>query len=267
MIDIEKAVELISPCKNGVAFTGSGISAESGISTYRDTGGLWDKYKEGSSGGMLAVLANHPEDAPEILGNFFNNLMKAKPNAGHKGLAEMEKMGYIKAVITQNVDNLHREAGSTEVYELHGNMFRQRCLQCGQKKPMTRDEFFEKMGGMVQKLKDHGLAGIVNFLPKCSCGGHMRSDFVSFGEPVQNLEEAIQASLSCDLMLIVGTSGVVYPAALLPVRAKDSGACLIEINPKESELTLLCDLFIQGSAGEVFPGLISALKKGKSSEN
>ena len=116
------------------------------------------------------------------------------------------------------------------------------------------------MGDVIEKLKDHGLAEMVNFLPKCDCGGIMRSDFVSFGEQVQDLEEAMQASTSCDLMMIVGTSGVVYPAASLPMRAKKSGACLIEVNPKESELTSICDLFLPGAAGEVIPMLVSALK-------
>ncbi len=265
-MEIDKAIQLISSCRNGVAFTGSGISAESGISTYRDTGGLWDKYKEGTSGGMLAVLANHPEDAPEILSGFVNNLMNARPNAAHWGLAEMEKMGFIKGVITQNVDNLHKEAGNTDVFELHGNMFRQRCMQCGRKMPINKDDFLKIMEKIIEKLKTHGLEEIVKLLPKCSCGGFMRFDFVSFGEQVQNLDQAIQASSSCDLMLIIGTSGVVYPAASLPIRAKECGAILIEINPKDSEFKSLCDLFLQARAGDIFPLLISGLKKYKAVE-
>lgn len=260
---MNKAIEKILTCNNGVAFTGSGISAESGISTYRDAGGIWDRYKEGSSGGMLAVLSNHPEEAPEILGGFFEKLLKAKPNPGHLALSDIEGMGYIQSIITQNVDNLHREAGSSVVYELHGNIFRQRCMQCGKKNFQKRDELSKSMGDIIQKLKEHGLQEMGKFFPRCDCGGNMRPDIVSFGEEVQDLIEATKASTSCDFMLIVGTSGVVYPAASLPMRAKNNGAFVIEVNPKESELTSLCDIFIKGSAGEMLPKLVSAIKENR----
>jgi NAD-dependent deacetylase len=262
MTDIQKAVELIAPCTNGVVFTGAGISAESGISTYRDPGGLWDTYKEGASGGILAVLASYPEKAPEILGGFFERLKRAQPNPGHLSLVEMEKMGYIKTVITQNVDNLHREAGSSLVYELHGNIYRLRCLECGQKVLFKREIYFELMDVLVKELSKFSLSEIVELLPQCElCGGAMRPDFVGFGEEVQQFREAVTASLSCDLMLIVGTSGVVYPAASLPEGARSKGATLIEINPRESDLTPLTDLFLRGAAGEILSELVAALRE------
>jgi NAD-dependent deacetylase len=261
---IDTAVQLILPCKNGVAFTGAGVSAESGISTYRDPGGLWDTYAEGSSGGMLAVLAAHPEKAPEILGGFFDRLKQAQPNPGHRSLVALEQLGYIHTVITQNVDNLHREAGSSRVYELHGNIFRLRCLECGRKVFFNRQTFFELMDELVKELSHFSLAEIVDLLPHCDlCGGPMRPDFVSFGEEVQQFREASVAALTCDLMLIVGTSGVVYPAASLPEGAKSRGAVVIEVNPKESELTASADLFLQGTAGEVLPQLVKAIQEQK----
>ena len=255
-----KAAELIMSCRRGVALTGAGISAESGISTYRDTGGLWDRYNEGATGGMQGILAKYPEEAPKILNDFFSRLKNSRPNPAHKALSELEKMGYLRAVITQNVDNLHREAGNTRVYELHGNLFRLRCLQCGAKINLDREALFGMIDEVLEKLKHFSLSGMRRYFPVCPCGGTTRLDFVSFGEPVQDLNEALAEALSCDFMLVVGTSGVVHPAASLPRKAKSNGAFLIEINTKESELTKGCDLFIQGQAGDIFPKIISALK-------
>ena len=127
MSDIERAAEMIFSARKGVAFTGAGVSAASGISTYRDTGGLWDRY---GSQGMLNVLAKHPDKAHEILGGFFSALEAARPNPAHLALAQLEEMGHLVAVITQNVDNMHREAGNETVFELHGNLFRLRCMSC-----------------------------------------------------------------------------------------------------------------------------------------
>ena len=196
------------------------------------------------------------------MGEFLEKFKNAKPNPGHKAIADMEGMGYIKSIITQNGDNLHTDAGNTEVYELHGNIFRFRCLQCSKKRVLERDDLFEIMESMIEKFKG-SIEEIFEFLPQCNCSGIMRPDVVAFGEQVQCLREATRATFSCDLMLIVGTSGVVYPAASLPMRAREIGACLIEVNPKESELTPICDLFIPGAAGEVLPKLVSALKMSK----
>jgi len=240
--------------------TGAGISAESGISTYRDPGGLWDTYKEGASGGMLGVLAAHPEKAQEILSGFFGRLKQAKPNPAHLALAELEKRGCISSVITQNVDGLHRLAGSLNVRELHGSLYRLRCRACGSKKQLNRDELFDLSDRMIERMAEASLAEMRDLFPTCQCGaGAMRFDFVAFGEAVQDLAEAMNDADQCDWMLIVGTSGVVHPAASLPGRAKSRGAFLIEVNPKESELTLSVDLFIKGSGGEILPRIVQAL--------
>lgn len=259
---IKKVTDIIKKGGYGVALTGAGISAESGISTYRDTGGLYDQYDQGPQGGMMGVLATNPDKAPEILSNFFNRIKEAKPNLGHAGLAELERMGFLKSVITQNVDGLHRLAGNSRVLELHGSIYRIRCTVCNKKQQLEHSEFFDLANKLMKKISSiSSIADIMkSALPPCSCGSAMRFDFVSFGEPVQFLNEAVQDVNSCRWMLIVGTSGVVHPAASLPFHAKAQGAFLIEVNPKESDLTPQCDIFLQGMAGHIVPKIVSALK-------
>jgi NAD-dependent deacetylase len=258
---ISDVVEIIQRKSIGTALTGSGVSAESDISTYRDRGGLWDTYKEGASGGMLGVLAAHPDKAPEILGGFFGRLRQAEPNPGHLALADLEHMGLLRAVITQNVDGLHRRAGNSVVRELHGSLYRLRCQTCDMKKELDRPTFIKLTDAMLNKLNESSLSEMSGVFPSCTCGaGPMRFDYVGFGEGVQDLDLALQDADSCDWMLVVGTSGVVYPAASLPARAKSHGTVLIEVNPKESELTSSCDIFLQGTAGQILPKLVAALK-------
>ncbi len=259
---IDRIVNAVKENKTGVALTGAGISAESGISTYRDPGGLWDTYKEGASGGMLAVLAAHPDKAPEILRNFFEKLLKAVPNPAHRGLAELENLGLLNAVITQNVDGLHRLAGSLTVYELHGSMYRLRCTACGEKKHLDRDALSDLARSILKNLGSTPERGEHNVFPPCEkCGKETRFDYVGFGEPVQDLTDAIQHADHCGWMMIVGTSGFVHPAASLPYRAKNHGAFIFEINPRKSELTSICDVFLKGTGSEVVPDIVAALKE------
>ena len=258
---IDRSAQLIFECRRVVALTGAGISAESGISTYRDRGGLWDRYPEGSSGGIVAVMARHPEEAPQILMGFLNSIKAARPNPGHQALVDLERMGYLRAVITQNVDNLHREAGNSRVFEMHGNIYRLRCLECGKKKVLERDTFFEIFEEFIAKMKRFSFEEMASHFPSCSCGGNARLDAVAFGEPVQDLNEAMTETRACDFMLILGTSGVVYPAASLPGMAKSRGALLVEINPRKSALSDQCDLFLEGNTGEILPRIVLSLKK------
>ncbi|MDY6856130.1 MAG: Sir2 family NAD-dependent protein deacetylase [Thermodesulfobacteriota bacterium] len=258
---IDKAAQLISGCKRVTALSGAGVSAESGISTYRDAGGLWDRYPEGSSGGIMAVMANHPEDAPQILMGFLEGIKNAKPNLGHLALVDLEEMGYLRAVITQNVDNLHREAGSSQVYEMHGNLYRLRCMKCNKKEIMERESYFKMIEDLITKIKRFSMEEIASNLPSCPCGGKARPDAVAFGEPVLDLSEATAEAKACDLMLILGTSGVVYPAASMPGVAQSGGAKLIEINPLQSALTARCDLFLEGKTGEILPRIVSSLRE------
>ncbi|MBN1471593.1 MAG: hypothetical protein JW925_07420 [Syntrophaceae bacterium] len=260
MDTIKQVAKIISSACRGVAFTGAGISAASGISTYRDTGGLWDRY---GSEGILNVLNKHPDKAHEILGDFFCRLEKARPNPAHLALAQLEKMGHLAAVITQNVDNLHREAGNKSVYELHGNMYRLCCMVCGKKQGLKRGDLWEMLQPVLKSSDTFSLEALIKAFRPCECGGLTRPDFVSFGEAVQDLSGARTAANACDVMLVVGTSGVVYPAAALPAIAKTAGACLIEINWKASELTSLCDLSIRAQAVDALPQILQCLTPAK----
>ncbi|MBU2547551.1 MAG: hypothetical protein KKB20_03985 [Proteobacteria bacterium] len=255
-MDIDKAAEMIRSRGRVMAFTGAGVSAESGISTYRDPGGLWDRY---GSEGMLSVLARHPDQAHEILGGFFSALEAARPNPAHVALARLEALGYLDAVATQNVDSLHREAGNRTVFELHGSLQRLRCLACGRKQGLERSELFDIVRRALARTAGFSLVEFARHFPACDCGGPTRLDFVSFGESVQDLPQAMDSARACRVMLIIGTSGLVYPAASLPEIAKTAGAALIEVNARESELTPLCDLFVQSRAGEALPLIVERL--------
>jgi NAD-dependent deacetylase len=260
MTPIEQAAKILSSAWKGVAFTGAGISAASGISTYRDTGGLWDRF---GSEDIFNVLAEHPDKAHEIIQSFFSALEKARPNPAHLALAKLEEMGHLSAVITQNVDNLHREAGSRSVYELHGNLYRLRCMTCGRKQGLPREALFAMVRPVLNKIDAFSLDALLQAFPRCECGGLTRPDFVSFGEAVQDLTEAKNAARTCDAMLVIGTSGLVSPAAALPRIAKHAGAQLIEINWKESELTPFCDLSIRAQATEALPQILACLMPAK----
>lgn len=258
---LDEAAAVIVERGHVVAFSGAGVSKESGIPTFREPGGLWDRFEAGASGGIVGVFAAHPEQASEIMGELLNTLRKSAPNAGHLALAELERLGFLDAVVTQNIDNLHREAGNTTVYELHGNIYRLRCLGCGRKQYRDRQEFFREFEKLVGDMRRRRITDILSLLPRCECGGLIRPDFVSFGEPVQDLQAAIEAAESCRVMLVLGTSGVVYPAASLPGYAREAGAIIIEVNPERSALTRLAHYFLQGQTGVVLPKLLEAVMR------
>lgn len=255
---IRQAALIMAQRGRGVALTGAGISAESGISTYRDAGGLWDRYGEGSTRGIMEVLMNRPREAEGILERLFDTLISARPNPGHLALARMEQDGVIAAVITQNIDNLHRRAGSRVVWELHGNVFRLRCMQCGAREPLSEEGFTALAGRLLEKVRI-SFDAMVEALPACRCSGAMRPDFVSFGEPVQDLDEAMKELSTCGWIIVVGTSGLVNPAASLPSLAVRRGAPLIEVNPHESGLSPVAAVALRGRAGVVLPRLAAAV--------
>ena len=226
-----------------VAFTGAGISAESGIPTYRGAGGVWHKYDPAK----YADIGQFLED-PSYYWNFFKDvrypaLRRAEPNAAHRALARLEERGTLRAVITQNIDGLHQAAGSRRVLELHGNTTRIRCMNCGVTYGM--DEVYTQIGTRLP--------------PLCSaCDGPLKPDVVFFGEalPGDVLEEAAAESRGCDLLLVVGSSLVVHPAASLPVMAKDGGARLVIVNRDPTPLDPLADLVIHAAASEVLERLV-----------
>lgn len=219
-------------------FTGAGVSAESGVPTFRGEGGIWEKFRPEDLASMDAFLQN-----PDLVWHWYSHrrqvMAEVQPNAGHRALVRLERLFAGFAVITQNIDNLHRRAGSTTVYELHGNIERNYCSRCGEP---------YQLEGTEEAVR----------VPHCGiCGGAVRPDVVWFGEflPEQEWNRSVAAARSADLFLSVGTSAVVYPAASLPMIARRSGAYLVEINPEPTPLTEMADEFLPGRSGEILPDL------------
>lgn len=238
------AAEAFRRAKRAIAVTGAGISAESGIPTFRDAGGIWEKYPPEEYASIGNYLA-----APEKVWAFWRELAAGladcRPNPGHLALAKLEAMGLLEAIITQNVDNLHQEAGSRRVIEYHGNARYLICLDCAATEPLPKDSFPERP-------------------PDCPrCRHLMKPGVVMFGEmiPVQAMIEAEALARGCDLCLIVGTSAQVFPAAGLPEVAKRQGACVIEVNIEPTDFTFdIVDYFLQGPAGTILSQVTSEIK-------
>lgn len=245
---IEQAADLIAQAEQVVVFTGAGVSKESGLPTFRDAqGGLWARYNPEDLASLQGFRRN-----PELVWTWYQHRRTlygdVEPNPGHRAIAELEALVPRVVVVTQNVDDLHRRAGSTDIIELHGNIYRYKCL----------DE------GRLLKLED--LEGTDQVPPLCPyCGGLVRPDVVWFGEflPPGALDRAIQESRQCDVMLVVGTSAIVQPAALLPYEAANHGASIIEVNPNPSGATRIADVFLQGPSGEVLPQVLHAVRQRK----
>jgi len=240
---ISQLKSIIRDATDIVAFSGAGLSAESGIPTYRGAGGLWNEYDPDKYANIDYFMHD-----PSYYWRFFRDvrypiLKDAKPNEGHVALAKMEGQGKCKSVITQNIDGLHVEAGQKRVIELHGNTRRFYCMNCSDS--LNLSEAHELVGRELP--------------PKCSCGGLIRPDVVFFGEslPQEALEEASRASLECDVFIVLGSSLVVQPAAQLPVLAKRRGAQLIIINIGETPLEGMADLVFDENASVILSQLVS----------
>lgn len=222
--------------------TGAGISAESGISTFRDAGGLWEQFRPEELANLSAFLRN-----PSLVQGWYamrrEVVLKASPNAGHVALAEMERRFEDFTLITQNVDGLHQRAGNQNVLELHGNILRNYCITC--KKEATEEDL------------EKNAAGNVGSCPNCN--GLIRPDVVWFGEylPEQTLGLAQRAAARADVFFTIGTSGLVYPAADLPLQARMRGAYVVEINVERSAIADEVDEVILGKAGDVLPQLMA----------
>ena len=242
---IQQAAEALVRSRSAVALTGAGASIESGIPPFRGPGGLWEKM-DPMEVAHIDAFRRDPEKVWRLLIQGMHEVLdKARPNAGHKGLARLEEWGYLRAVITQNVDGLHQAAGSRDVVEFHGTFAWQRCQDCGGRCETTRVD-------------------LSRIPPRCSCGGIYRPDCVFFGEmiPPHLLERSHQLAARCDVMLVVGTSATVQPAAMMPLLAKETGARVIEINPEPTPLTgRVSDDFIQGGAAEVIEDLLACVEE------
>ena len=264
MVDfIKRAAEDLARSKYAIALTGAGISTESGIPDFRGPSGIWTKDPDAERKAYERYdrFKRNPKEyweerltSPSLLGD----LEKCLPNPGHSALAELEKMGVLKWVITQNVDNLHQRAGNQKVLDYHGNAFKLRCFSCNSRVDLKEFDLDKLLA--EDKLP-----------PFCKkCGGVMKGDVVHFNEPIpvdvsnQSIEEADR----CDLMLICGTSAVVYPFANLPRRAKyqkagKETAVLIEINGEPTPLTQegISDYLIRGKTGEILPKIVEEVKR------
>lgn len=242
---IQRAAKDILHSKKTIAFTGAGISVESGIPDFRGAQGLWQKYDPEEYANIHAFHTN-PDKVWMMLKDMFSLIMEAKPNPAHIGLAELERMGYLSSVITQNVDGLHQSAGSRNVIEFHGTHRTLSCLKCS----ITLD-------GTSLKMED--------LPPRCSrCSSLLKPDVVFFGEPIpwEAQVMSFKESKSCSAVLVIGTSAVVYPAASIPMTAKEKGAIIIEINMEPTPLTNgISDYLILGSAGEIVPAIIEEVKR------
>jgi len=235
---ITKAARTICQSTQTIALTGAGISVESGIPDFRSPGGLWERFNPIEYGTIGAFQAN-PEKVWRMLQEVSHLLGRARANSAHTGLGRLQELGLLHTIITQNVDYLHQEGGATSVIEYHGNAKTLSCLWCNQR--YSSDE----------------LAGQIP--PKCSCGKILKPDVVFFGEPIpmRALEESHKLASSCKALLIVGTSGEVTPANIIPLTAKKAGATIIEVNVEPTVLTeYVTDIFLQGKAGAIVTELV-----------
>ncbi|MBW2222074.1 MAG: NAD-dependent deacylase [Deltaproteobacteria bacterium] len=240
---INRAAEDIIKAKKVVALTGAGMSVESGIAPFRGKGGIWEKY-DPVEYAYIDVLRTDPGKTWILLSEMQKEILKAKPNPSHLSLAKLERLGFLSSIITQNVDGLHHEAGNKNVIEFHGNHRQAYCMECG------------------KQIKSEEIS-LETLPPRCDCGGVLRPDVVFFGEaiPPEALTKSNQETRSCNVMLVIGTSAEVQPAASLPDIAKSSGATIIEINIEETGFTgYTSDYFIKGKAGEILPKIVNKVK-------
>lgn len=224
--------------------TGAGVSAESGVPTFRDPGGIWEKFRPEQLANFEAFMAD-----PDFVWSWYQHrreiMREVKPNKGHFALAAMESLFDEFNLVTQNIDNLHNRAGSKRVTELHGNIERNYCMKC--RKFISEVDITEKK------------------VLKCTCGGLIRPDVVWFGEmlPYDKLVHAEDSAKRSDVFFTIGTSAEVYPAALLPLMARSSGAYVIEINTKPTAISSDVDEVLTGKSGEVLNEIVNKLMKSK----
>ena len=254
------------PRGNLVCLSGAGISAESGIPTFRGKGGLWEKYdpeRYGHAEGLARLFKEDPAGVTRFIIDFYSVLLPAQPNPAHLALALFEKRDLLTACITQNIDNLHVRAGNRNCIELHGNAFRIRCSGCQKKIDLEKDRIREMVTllGAAGNSRIRILKLFSRYFPCCKCGGRFRSDVVLFGEvlPQDQLSKAYHCLDECKVLLLIGTSLAVYPAAGLPLYAKTKGAKLIEINNEETPFSGLCDIKIREKTGIVLPEILKLL--------
>jgi NAD-dependent deacetylase len=250
---IEKVAQWIIDSKKAVVFSGAGLSTESGIPDFRSPGGVWDRYnpEDFYFQNFIASKVSR-EKYWQMATEMYEPMKKAQPNAAHLAIAEMEKLGRLDCVITQNIDGLHFKAGNSEekVIQLHGTAMYVSCLNCGKK--YDRDEVQERL----RKTRE---------VPYCDdCNGPLKPATISFGQamPERETEEAYHRSSLCDLFIVVGSSLVVQPAASMPLVAKRNGAKLVIINRDPTPYDDMADIVIHGQAGPTMASILEKVKEG-----
>ncbi|HHM24324.1 MAG TPA: NAD-dependent deacylase [Bacteroidetes bacterium] len=245
----DRLIKKLLEARSVAVLTGAGISAESGVPTFRGEDGLWKKFRPEELANFNAFIRN-----PDLVWEWYQYrrrlITEVEPNPGHYALAEMERLFPEFLLITQNVDGLHAKAGSRKIVELHGNILRNRCIQCNAIYTDLEWEEGEKV-------------------PHCpKCGGLIRPDVVWFGEllPPGAMEKAEEAARNCDVFFSVGTSAVVYPAAALPEVAAQHGAFVVEVNPEPTPVSQIANVVIREKAGVALPEILRRFKEAKSVE-
>jgi len=249
---INRAARWIGASKRLAVLTGAGVSKESGIPTFRDAlDGLWARYDPAELASPDAFARN-----PQLVWDWYAHRRETaescRPNPAHEALARLENLLPQVVVITQNVDGFHQQAGSSDVIELHGNLHRYKCSRdCqGERTPVPVSDYLQYTS--------------TRSVPVCpNCGGLARPDIVWFGEmlPPAAIERAFAVAQSCDVMLVIGTSGMVQPAARLPQIAHLQNAVLIDVNPQPDALQSVTDVFLQGRAGDILPKVLAAISQ------
>ena len=243
--DYRKVADLIKEKGYVVAFTGAGISVDSGIPAFRGGQGLWEKY-DPMEYAHISAFGSNPEKVWIMLREMAQVIFDSSPSPAHIALDKLEKKGYLKAVITQNVDGLHHIAGNSNVIEYHGNHRWLICMNCSKRIPLSPE---------IVSVQPY---------PRCEkCSSALKPDVVFFGEGIPMLEmiRANEEANKCNVMFIIGTSGVVYPAAEIPYISKSGGAVIVEINPEHTPFTSsISDYFFKGTASEVLPKIIEYIE-------
>jgi len=245
-----------------VAFCGAGLSRESGIPTFRGKDGLWEKYDPNlyvSIDGIRSLFSSHPDKLKDFIIDCYGLMLKASPNQAHYVLADLEKKGYLVGIITQNIDDFHFQAGSKEVAEVHGNAYALRCPMCNFSRKKTKKEwqnFIEKLKKVSGKKEI--IKTMLEFMGRCQrCQIRFESGVVLFGQslPESEIKKSYTYIEKAKIVLCVGTSGVVYPAASFPFYAKERGAKVVTVNPFDSALDEISDSIYCETAVEFFQKL------------
>lgn len=246
---IKKIAEKIAEGGKNVVFTGAGISTESGIPDYRSQGGVWDKFRPVYFDEFMSSKDSRIEYWQRWV-ELYDDLIRARPNAGHKAIAALYRMNLLETVITQNIDGLHQASGipETSVIELHGNTCRIRCMSCSN--ISTKEAAY-------QRIMDGDAA------PECDCGGYLKPDTVSFGQsmPMEKVNQAVALSQRSDVFMVVGSTLVVQPAAHMPIHAKQHGAFLVIVNLSKTPCDGMCDVLINEKAGKVLQAVVDEVQK------